>query len=559
MAGVFEPLTRAEQVLVAELASGVFDRLGEGVPAADAGEERLVRAELLRFLLVGGEGAPRLHEKGLRLSGALIRGSLDLEGCRIPRDVALSDCRFEDALVLRSAVIDMLFLDGSVLPALLADNLEARCGVSLRGTEVEGPVRFRGARLGAAMICDGARFSRPGDAAFDGEGLEARGGVTFRAARVEGILRVAGSRIGGALDLSGAALANEGGDALDAVNATVDGDLKLRRIAVRGRTLLSGIRLEGDADLGGGQFEAPGDGAVEFGGAIVRGAFMLREGARVEGLLNLSGTTVDTLVDAAESWPAQGDLALNRFLYNAFLIGPSDARSRLDWLARQEPARWGEDFWPQPYERLAQVFTDMGHGEDAIRVLVAKERLQRRARRARARSRVGHAVLWAKDALLKVTVGYGRRPLLAFIWLALFWASGGALFFAVEEREAIRPNVPVVLRSPEWVLCGREAGDGLDLVSVGAERDGLAAPGQSQLACWLGRPEAASYPPYNPWIHALDTILPAFESGQADYWAPDVRDPLGYVATGFAYALTLAGWALSLLAVAGFSGLVRSK
>ena len=63
-----------------------------------------------------------------------------------------------------------------------------------------------------------------------------------------------------------------------------------------------------------------------------------------------------------------------------------DAETRLDWLSRQTPERWGEDFWPQPYEQLAAVLGEMGHDEDKRRVLIEKERLSRRARRARARN-----------------------------------------------------------------------------------------------------------------------------------------------------------------------------
>ena len=46
---------------------------------------RIVRAELLRLLILGGGDDFRLHEKRLRLGGAQVTGILDLEGCRIRR------------------------------------------------------------------------------------------------------------------------------------------------------------------------------------------------------------------------------------------------------------------------------------------------------------------------------------------------------------------------------------------------------------------------------------------------------------------------------------------
>ncbi len=83
----------------------------------------------LRYLILGSDGY-RSHEKGLRLSGAWITGILDLEGCRIPRDIGLKDCHFEASPVLRSAIIDNLFLDGSVLPGLQADRPSKRAAAS---------------------------------------------------------------------------------------------------------------------------------------------------------------------------------------------------------------------------------------------------------------------------------------------------------------------------------------------------------------------------------------------------------------------------------------------
>ena len=74
----FGTLGPAERVLIDGLDSGALDRLGPG-GLPDAGDEtRRVRADLLRYLLIGGPGAPKLHEKGIRLSGAWIVGPLDL-------------------------------------------------------------------------------------------------------------------------------------------------------------------------------------------------------------------------------------------------------------------------------------------------------------------------------------------------------------------------------------------------------------------------------------------------------------------------------------------------
>lgn len=555
----FEPLGAAEQVLLTGLESGSFDRVGDGTPPEEPTPDLTVRASLLRFLLVGRDNAPRLHEKGLRLSGAAIVGPLDLEGCRIQRDIGLTDCRFDAAINLRSAVIDSLILDGSILPGLIADKLEARGGVYLRGARVDGPVRLPGARLSGGLVCDGATLGRPETAALEVPGLEARGGVTLRGASVTGTVVLSGAQLDDDLDMLGACLDNGGGEAVKADGIAVRGNVIARRVTITGTLVLTGARVGGEVVLNGGSFSTPGGIAVALNRAAVGGSLSLVDGARFAGMLNLNGTVVDSVIDSADCWPPSGGLAMNRFIYKGFLSGPTDAAARLDWLSRQNPGHWGEDFWPQPHEQLAAVLEATGHGDDAQRVLIAKERLQRRARRRRATPAPWRAVLWLTDGLLKFTVGYGRRPLLAALWLLLFWVAGGMVYTATQWQEALRPNVPVVLRSPEWVLCGVPAGAPLAMTSLGQTRRGLAAPGQSQLACYLAQPEASAYPKFNPWMYALDAVLPALETGQAAAWTPDVRHPTGYAAKAFGYVLTVVGWALSLLAVAGFSGLVRAR
>ncbi len=555
----FEPLSAAEAGIVAALDTGMFDRLGAGAPPLAGDAARTVRAALIRFLMLGGSNAPRLHEKGLRLSGACIVGALDLEGCRIPRDIGLVDCRFEAAPILRSAVIDTLFLDGSILPGLSADRLEARGGVYLRGAQVEGSILLPGARIGGEVVLDGATLTHPGGVALDASNMETGGDLTLRGTTCLGGVKLTGARLGGDLGASGASIAMVGAAAIDAGGVVVAGDVALRAARLKGEAQFIGARIEGDVDLDGGVFEAPGGLALIFNRASIAGALFLRESARISGALSLTGAQIGAISDHPSSWPEPGELLLNRCRYGAFLGAPVDAARRLDWLSRQDPGRWGEDFWPQPYEQLSAVLSDMGHDEDANAVLMVKERLQRRARRARAASWPFRAGLALKDALLHVTVGYGLQPLRALCWLALFWAAGAALYGTIRAEDQMRPNVPVVLRSPEWVLCGAPAAARIRMPSIDVQRPGLARPGQSQLGCFLDQPEAASFPKFNRWMFSFDALIPGLETGQRAYWSPDTRHPLGAAGKLFEYFQGIAGWVLGLLAVAGFSGIVKSR
>lgn len=503
----FLPLTRAEERIVADLAVGEFDRLGDGLLPQSEDPAREVRASFLRFLMLGGDERHRPHEKGVRVSGGWISGVLDLEGCRISRDIGLTDCRFDSVPVLRYAAIENLFLDGSSLPGLQAERLEARGGVSLKGATVAGEVQLSGSRLGGDLSLDGASIDA-GDLALAADGIEVR-------------------------------------------------SVEMRGVTIMGATRMTATRIEGDLDLTGAKLIYPSGEALHLNRTVVRGGFFLRGGAKIDGALDLTGASIDTLHDDEASWPAAGNLLLNRCLYNALIGGPMEAGSRLAWLARQSPERWNEDFWPQPYEQLAHVFREMGHDDDARTVLVEKERLQRAARRARATHPLERLLLQAKDGLLGITLGYGRRPLLAFAWLFLFWIVGVAVFAFAQAQSAMKPNSPVILRSPEWTMCGVPQGETRQLAT--GSFDGRAAAGQSQLRCFLIQHEAASYPAFNAWIYSLDTLFPVLQIGQKEFWRPDPAKRWGSFTMGYFYLQATVGWALSLLAIAGFSGLVRSR
>ena len=89
----------------------------------------------------------------------------------------------------------------------------------------------------------------------------------------------------------------------------------------------------------------------------------------------------------------------------------------VDWLARDQP------FTPQPYEQLAGVLREMGHGEEANDVLFAG--------RERARERAwddGHWYSWTGQTLLKYTVGYGFGY--RYFW-ALYWVLGLVLIATI--------------------------------------------------------------------------------------------------------------------------------
>lgn len=552
----FQPLLPAESEVVAGLSSGDFDRLGDGRRPDVASDDRVVRASFLRFLILGGDEDCRPHEKGIRLSGAWIVGTLDLEACRVIRDIGLNDCAFDAAPVLNSAVIERLFMDGSAFPGLRAERVQARGGLYLRNAVINGEVRLISATFGGNVECDGMTLEVATGPAFNAEGLEARR-LFFRGARITGAVIVSGAEVAD-IDGAGMDLSAPGAIAFDGRAIDVGTSVVLRGARIAGGVHMVAARIGADLDCTGATIANPDGDALQVSRAIIAGAFFLRNGATVDGVLTLTGASIGSIHDEEASWPAPGNLLLNRCRYGAFIGGPVDADTRLDWLSRQTPERWGEDFWPQPYEQLATVLQELGHEEDARKVLIAKEGLQRAARRARIRSPIMRLLWTAADGVLKVTVAYGRQPLLAFAWLLLFWVIGVAIFGFAYSQGGFRPTSPVVLRQLEWTLCGVPQGDER-VLATGQMSGGLAEPGQTQLDCFLNQWEAASFPVFSAWMYSLDNLLPVLDLEQKSVWSPNPEKPWGEIARAYFYLQAILGWTLSLLAVAGFSGLVRLR
>jgi hypothetical protein len=543
MAGLddFEPLNPAEQRLIAEIGSVETVVFGQDVPPEDAGPERGIRAGLIAWLMRGGGAGVTVPETGVQVIGARITGQLMLWGARCPRSLGLVRCRIDATPVLMDVEIDNLFLNDSDLPGLVADRLVTRGNVHLRGANVTGPVVLAGARLGGNLECNGATLTAPTDQDNDETALALvtndieTHGVDLDCATVTGEVRLVGAKLRGNLYCRGATLtAGKTGDALCADGARIDGALFLWPYA-------------------GGKTSA------------------------IQGRFSLTGTRIGTIIDDASCWPRPGSLGLNRCVYDAFVGGPVDAESRIDWLGRQDRSAATGEFQPQPWEQCARVLREMGHRADARTILIEKERRQRAAGRAKLRAQlrntappgtpaittraplIGGAVRLAAqaawDGTLGAVLGYGHDMKRVLIWLGAAWLLGVLVFAIAFAQGAMKPNNAFILRSVEWAACADDY-----VQKPGAPETRREPDHASQLACFQAQPEAAGYPRFNPWVYSADTLLPVVNLELQGYWVPDAAAaaPIGAAARAFLWLQILAGWALSLLAVAGFSGLVRS-
>lgn len=311
-------LTRVEERLRAAAVGGdELDLRGQ--------EDRTVRAEVVRDLLLGP-----VDPRGLRLRGAVVAGTLDLDGLRTPVRLRVRHCELQ-GITMRGATVPLLDLSGCSVTALLADDLvvdgtvllrhpfTATGLVSLTGARIGGKLDLAGARLsggrGAALVADRAVIA--GDLLLDG--AEVSGGAA------DGALQLTGTRVAGRLSARRLRATNPAGPALGAANLQVTDTVDLSRGAElrgygdRGAVRLVGARI-GSLSLGEATLHNPAGwalaahyldavGTVYLDRMTATGGLRL-SGSRIGGRLDCGGSTVETgagpALDATRASMAQG-------------------------------------------------------------------------------------------------------------------------------------------------------------------------------------------------------------------------------------------------------------
>ena len=152
----FGALTPAEQRLRDELHLGRRVVIGDGErPAEDAGEDRQIRAEFLRYLCLGGcDALPgKVPENGVWITGARITGQLDLQGATVKQDILLMNCRLDAAPNPHGRPPQKPQPQRLPPPRPRpATGCTPRAVSSCSGAEVTGTVRLVGAKLGGGLV-----------------------------------------------------------------------------------------------------------------------------------------------------------------------------------------------------------------------------------------------------------------------------------------------------------------------------------------------------------------------------------------------------------------------
>jgi hypothetical protein len=456
------------------------------------GPERDIRAELIRWLCVNRDAAAWIDPRGLQIYAARISGRLDLSFAVVRFPLLLLSCRIADAMNLRFAQIEFLDLSGSLVPGLAADGMRVRGALNLRdGLRADGEVRLLGAEIGGDLDCGGARFVKLDGYALTADGAKVGGSVLLHDGfRAQGEVSMLGADIGESLDCGNGELVKPGGYALTADRVKVGGGVFLNNgFGAQGDVCLPGADIGGSIRITGAKFA---DGSrIDIERTTVKGGFFWTElGANVKAALNLSHASVGPIFDDQDSWPTRGNLHLDGFGYTRIGAGPTDAKSRLRWLARQSAGQ----FTPQPYQQLAKVLRETGDNPGWRRVLIALENSRRKHGKLN--------LLWLWRWVLRLTIGYGYRP-----WLALCWGVGivmlGFFLFGHGYYEgAITPS----------------------------DKDAFSTFEVHHPKLHHGYPPPY-YPRFSPLVYSLDTFLPIISFGQKALDAESEHWKMGLLAT----------------------------
>ncbi|MFQ6547025.1 hypothetical protein AADZ90_003660 [Aestuariibius sp. 2305UL40-4] len=516
----FAPLSLAEEKVLSDCALPARTVLGDGEPPAKATPETTVRAEFLRFILLGGAN---LHDKGLRLRGGWIQGMLDLQGCDIRRDVTLTCCHLTEGVTLINADLRGFHLSGSSLGGLTADNATFSGSLYLRsGTEIGGEVSLAGARIaGDLQICDAVL--RPGgqDAVF-APSLKVEGSVYLgnypyseglSTLVAEGTLFFSSARIAHDCFVSNTSISLQS-DVMD-TGVFAPTEEHGSNIALSlARAQIGGILFFQDNQIGSG------------------------------GVVNLAGAEVARLKDEPAGPGANYPIRLDGFRYKDFSRRADvSLKARLDWLERRPDDL---PFVAQPYEQLAEVLTRLGHRDDARTVLLRKERLLRAEDREQLREEQGvsprYMAAAVSDAVLYWTVAYGYRPGRSILFAVLLILGLGLFFRATWYAGDMTPNAAPILTSSAWIAATELHPEGPALV--------WSRPGEA----------GQDYESFSPFAYAADLVIPLVAFGQEDAWAPSTsRSPLGRIGWWLRWFAKGAGWILTALAAAAVTGVIRRE
>lgn len=538
-----DDLNEAERRVLQDSARSAFPDITE-----DSCDFPIVRAQFIRWMIADEEAHKFIDQRGIRIWCATVAEEVTLSDCRIPFPLDFRKCNFAERLSLVAAETRQISLMGCTLgKGISADRIVMDGACVMRWIKSLGEMRFHGAKINGHFECAGSRIvaARNGltldqanvqgsvllKQATDGTvrmPFHSTGCIHINNATVKGDVDCTGASllldpsneeesalcldrtaIGGSLDLTSGFRANRSVRAVDAsvqnsvqCRGAILSDsgtaLNLNRAQIGGSAFLdSGFQASGDSNLSNIQvkndlsFNGSRIGRVICEGARVGGDLIwinVHDAPQTKKYLNISGATVQTIIDDEVSWPIQGNILLNGLNYrdvdlrtsqdtdsvNTTSLPPSmafDLEKRIEWLMLQKT---DDQLKPQPWLQLARHQKELGHDRDAKRVIFVSRRVKA-------------GTSWLPIRLLRIMfAALEERPSWIFLPISICLLVGSLFFWQGGRMRALAPTSTSAYKA--WT--------------------------QSNL------PDE-SYPRFNSAVYTVENALPVFKLGQNDSWAPD--------------------------------------
>ena len=283
-------LTDAERFVVAAVLRG---------EKADA-KRHEIRASVLRDLVVEARDGWMVPPVGVRITRAVIKGTLDLEGVIAVKPLLLWHSRIEGtdgtAVILRDARLKRLGIHSSTtLGGIVADRVQIESGLFLGGGNITGPLQIRGGDVTGALAIEGTEIG-DGKVALLAAGLRLTGPLILRRCFAKGLLSFPRANLGGVY-AEGATVTAEG-TAIDGESAELRGDFLLAEAKLTGCFKVPAARIRGRLSADKLSIAATPDAVLGNGLDVEQGVSL--DGAKLTGTLWLEGAVIGKEFSAAD-------------------------------------------------------------------------------------------------------------------------------------------------------------------------------------------------------------------------------------------------------------------
>ena len=360
--------TEAEKKLRAACAAGEVCEIALDPPEKPSQANR-IRADILRYFILGGCWDAPVRGAGVEIMGAWIDGPLDLEHQMVRGCISLFSCHIADPISARSAHLGAIYLNRSRNIRFDAETARIDGNALLDHVRCSGSISFVGAQIGGQLSAIDAHFGFTGGSALIAQGAIINGGVFLERACCLGAVSFSSATISGQFVANKAHFGSTDDTALNLNGARVNGGVFLQKSRCLGAVSLSGAKIGGTFDTNGTHFEYANGVALNVENARVVGGVFLRDGTKFTSA-SFASARIEVLADDLFVWSIAQDFVLNGLIYERFAVVQPNLGARLEWLRRGSHRKNG--FSPQPYTQYAKVMRASGHEAEARKALLTE-------------------------------------------------------------------------------------------------------------------------------------------------------------------------------------------